>query len=237
MAAASAGWTVARDHGRAERGFMEWALLEVLDPEDRRDLLTHARRRHFAKNETIFHEGDVGETLHLLSQGHVAIRLSTDNGDKCILRVVGPGGWFGELAVIAPGERNATVIALDKVVSLALPRQEVEDLRHQVPAFEEVLSRALVGELRRTSIALVEAFFVPVERRVLRRLAELAELYGPGATAVTLPLTQEEIAQFAGTTRPTVNKALQNAAATGLVALRRGQVEVIDRQTLGRAAR
>jgi CRP-like cAMP-binding protein len=200
-------------------------------------LLAHARRRHFAKNETIFHEGDVGETLHLLSQGHVAIRLSTETGDKCILRVIGPGGWFGELAVIAPAERNATVLALDKVVSLALPRQEVDGLRHRVPAFEEVLSRALVGELRRTSTALVEAFFVPVERRVLRRLAELAELYGSGATAVSLPLTQEEIAQFAGTTRPTVNKVLQNAASTGLLALRRGQVEVIDRPKLARAAR
>jgi CRP/FNR family cyclic AMP-dependent transcriptional regulator len=216
---------------------MEWALLEVLDPKDRTDLLAHARRRHFAKNETIFHEGDVGETLHLLSQGHVAIRLSTETGDKCILRVIGPGGWFGELAVIAPAERNATVVALDKVVSLALPRQEVDDLRRRVPAFEAVLSQALVGELRRTSIALVEAFFVPVERRVLRRLAELADLYGPGATAVTLPLTQEEIAQFAGTTRPTVNKVLQNAAATGLVSLRRGQVEVVDRPRLVRAAR
>jgi CRP-like cAMP-binding protein len=100
-----------------------------------------------------------------------------------------------------------------------------------------VLAQALVGELRRTTIALVEAFFVPVERRVLRRLTELAELYGGGATAVTLPLTQEEIAQFAGTTRPTVNKVLQNAAATGLVGLRRGQVEIIDRPGLMRAAR
>ena len=216
---------------------MEWALLEVLDPADRGNLLAYARRRHFAKNETIFHEGDVGETLHLLSQGHVAVRLSTATGDKCILQVIGPGGWFGELAVIAPAERNATVLALDKVVSLALPRQEVDAVRRRVPAFERVLSEALVGELRRTSIALVEAYFVPVERRVLRRLAELADLYGPRATAVTLPLTQEEIAQVAGTTRPTVNKVLQNAAATGLVGLRRGQVEIIDRAGLVRAAR
>ena len=216
---------------------MEWALLEVLAPEDRTELLGNARRRHFAKHETIFHEGDVGETLHLLSQGHVAVRLTTPTGDKCILRVIGPGGWFGELAVIAPAERNATVIALDRVVSLALPREEVDGLRRRVPAFERVLSEALVGELRRTSIALLEAFFVPVERRVLRRLAELAELYGPGGSSVTLPLTQEEIAQVAGTTRPTVNKVLQNAAATGLVTLRRGQVEVVDRSRLARSAR
>ena len=78
---------------------------------------------------------------------------------------------------------------------------------------------------------------MPVERRVLRRLAELAELYGPGTTAVSLPLTQEEIAQFAGTTRPTVNKVLQNAVTSGLVSLRRGQVEVIDRPRLVRAGR
>jgi CRP-like cAMP-binding protein len=216
---------------------MEWALLEGLNAEDRSELLSRARRRHFVKNETVFHEGDVGESLHLVSHGHIAIRLSTAMGDKCILRVVGPGGWFGEMAVIAPAARNATAVALDRVVSLALPREHVDDLRHRVPTFERVLSEALVGELRRTSVALLEAYFVPVEQRVLRRLAELAELYGPGASTVTLPLTQEEIAQVAGTTRPTVNKVLQSAAAAGLVSLRRGQVEIVDRSLLAQASR
>jgi CRP-like cAMP-binding protein len=216
---------------------MEWALLEVLSAEDRSELLSRARRRHFVKNETVFHEGDVGETLHLVSQGHIAIRLSTAMGDKCILRVVGPGGWFGEMAVIAPAARNATAVALDRVVSLALPRDDVDGLRRRLPPFERVLSEALVGELRRTSVALLEAFFVPVEQRVLRRLAELAELYGPGETRVTLPLTQEEIAQLAGTTRPTANKVLQSAAATGMVSLRRGQVEIADRSLLAQASR
>jgi CRP/FNR family transcriptional regulator, cyclic AMP receptor protein len=216
---------------------MEWGLLEVLSAEDRGRLLAQARRRHFEKHETIFHEGDLGETLHLVSQGHVAIRLTTVSGERCILRVIGPGGWFGELAVVAPAERNATVVALDRVVSLVLPREEVDSLRRRVPAFERVLSEALVAELRRLSAALMEAFFVPVDKRVLRRLGELAELYGPGATTVILPLTQDEIAQAAGTTRPTANKVLQSAATVGMVSLRRGQVQVIDRSLLARAAR
>ena len=54
---------------------MDWPILSVLSDEDRRALLSTARRRRFARNEVVFHEGDPGETLHLLSKGHVAIRV------------------------------------------------------------------------------------------------------------------------------------------------------------------
>lgn len=215
---------------------MEWALLEVLTPEERHTLLQPARRCFFAKNEPVFHEGDFGDTLHLVSQGHVAVRITTSSGDTCILRIIGPGGWFGELAILAPAARNANVVALDRVVTVALRGKDIDDVRRRVPAFDEVLLEALVAEIRRLSQALLEAFFLPVERRVSRRLAELAELYAPGSRTALLPLTQEELAQIAGTTRPTVNKLLQSAAAGGIVALGRGMVEILDRSLLEQAA-
>ncbi len=218
---------------------MEWKLLGVLPEGEREAILLRAHRRQFAKGEPIIHEGDPGDSLHLIAHGHVAVRLTTPNGDRCIIRIIGPGGWFGDLAMLSPGERMATVWALDQVTSLAIDRHTVDEVRARVPEFDKVFVNSLVAEVRRLSFALLEAHFLPVDQRVLRRLSELGQLYGEGARngAVTLPLTQEEIAEVAGTTRPTVNKVLQRAVESGILALRRGQVMILNPQELDRLAR
>jgi CRP-like cAMP-binding protein len=207
---------------------MEWPLLAVLTEDDRRDLLSRSRRRRFAKGEVIFHEGDPGETLHLVANGRVAVRLTTPLGDATTLRIIGAGGWFGELALLCPAPRNATIVALEPVETLVLHRDQVSDVRERVPGFEHVVAEALVTEVRRLSIALLEALFVPADKRILRRLADLASIYGRGDAPTVIPLTQEEVARFAGTTRPTVNKVLQAAAADGMLDLRRGEIEILD---------
>ncbi len=217
---------------------MDWKLLGVLSEGEREAILLRAHRRQFAKGEPIIHEGDPGDSLHLIASGHVAVRLTTPDGDSCIIRIIGPGGWFGDLAMLSPGERMATVWALDPVTSLAIDRSTVDEVRARVPEFDKVFVNSLVAEVRRLSFALLEAHFLPVDQRVLRRLSELGQLYGGAPNgSVTLPLTQEELAEVAGTTRPTVNKILQRAVESGVIALRRGHVMILDREELARLAR
>src|SRR5207253_11324842 len=81
---------------------VDWPILNVLSEEERRALLSIARRRRFARNEVIFHEGDPGDTLHLLAKGHVAIRVATPWGDVATVRVLRAGAFLGELAVVSP---------------------------------------------------------------------------------------------------------------------------------------
>ena len=136
----------------------EWPLLAVLDDEQRRDLLSRSRRRRFAKGEVIFHEGDPGETLHLMAGGRVAVRLATPLGDQITLRIIGPGGWFGEFprpARSAP--RNASIVALEPAETLVLHRDQIADISERVPAFERVVADALIAEVRRLSAALLES--------------------------------------------------------------------------------
>jgi CRP/FNR family transcriptional regulator, cyclic AMP receptor protein len=84
---------------------------------------------------------------------------------------------------------------------------------------------------------LLEALYLPVERRVLRRLGELAQLYRGGAgDVVEIPLTQEEVAGLAGTSRASVNAVLGDAQTRGLVALRRGKITIVDQAGLAARA-
>lgn len=211
-------------------------MLAGLDVGDRDALLSRARRRRYGKGEVVFHEGDPAHGLHLVAAGRFAIRVTTPLGNTATLRVAGPGDWFGELAIVSDAPRNATVGALEPAETLSLGRDQVDDIRRRDATVDRVLIEALVGELRRMSVRLLEALYLPADTRVLRRLSDVAQLYACTNGTTVVPLTQDDIAQLAGTTRPTVNKVLRKAAAGGVIALRRGHIEILDRTRLADAA-
>jgi CRP/FNR family transcriptional regulator, cyclic AMP receptor protein len=215
---------------------MDFALLAGLDQDERRALLANARRRKFAKREVIFHEGDVGESLHLVDSGHVGIRITTPMGDVAFVRIVGPGDFFGELALLSVGARSATAVALEGAQTLSIQRSQFDELRHTNAAATEVLVVALATEVRRLANAHVEALYLPAEKRVFRRLLDVARAYAATAPAV-LPITQDEIAQLAGTTRPTANRLLREAQDAGAIDLARGRIDVTDFAWLERRSR
>jgi CRP-like cAMP-binding protein len=202
---------------------MAWELLNSLTEADREAVLATGHRRRFGRNEVLFHEGDPGDSLHLIAEGHLAVRVTTPMGDVATLRILGPGDYVGELAVISPAPRNATVVALDGVETLSLHRVAIDDLRERHPKVDQMVLASAIGEVRRLSTQLLEAMYVPVTARVLRRLLDLAAMYGE-----TIPLTQEDLAGLAGTSRKTVNEVLGEAQDRGVIRLARGRIEILD---------
>lgn len=217
---------------------MEWHILTAVSEEDRRQILTTARRRRFAEDEVIFHEGDPGASLHLLAKGRVAVRVTTPLGDTATLNLLGPGDAFGELALLSrTATRTATVVALEPVETLSLHRDQFEQLRDRYPPIERFLSEALATRVEQLSEQLLEALFVPADKRVVRRLLSAAGVYGGVAAGTVVHLTQEDLAGLAGTTRPTVNRVLQRAADDQAVKLGRGKIEIVAPTILERRAR
>jgi CRP-like cAMP-binding protein len=215
-----------------------WALLDTLNEADRREILAVCRRRKFARGEVVFHEGDPGDTLHLIAKGHVAVRTTTPAGDQALLRVLGAPDFFGELAVIAPGPRSATIDCLDSTETLELRSDAFHELRAKHPGVDAVLMRALVIEVRRVSTELSQALYLPAEARVWKRVADLTRLYETAANdVVTIPLTQDDVAHMAGTTRPTANKVLRSGEEKGVLRISRGRIEVLDVTALTKLAR
>ena len=216
---------------------VEWQLLADVPEEALHALLTIARRRTFARGEVVFHRGDPADSLNLIRKGRFSVRIATPLGDTAMLSVRGPGDAFGELALLGREPvRSATVSALEPAETSSIHRGDFERLRHEHPIVNDVVIGILTDRLRRLSDQLVEAYYVPADRRVLRRVCELAELYGSGEGEVVVPLTQEEIAELAGTSRATVNRVLREAERRGTVELRRGRTAVLDLGELLRRA-
>jgi CRP/FNR family transcriptional regulator, cyclic AMP receptor protein len=203
-----------------------------LPQEEIRRLISVARRRRFGRNEVVFHRDDPADTLHLIARGRFAVRVTTQLGETVTVAVHGPGEAFGELALVEEGvPRSTSVVALEQGETFAVAREDFTRLRRQYPAVNEVLVTLLARRLRRQSELLVEALFVSADARVLRRVCELAALYGK-----EIPLTQEDIAGLAGTSRATVNRALRAEAKRGTVDLSRGRTIVLDGAALAKRA-
>jgi len=204
---------------------MEWQLFAGVPEEDVRRLLAIARRRTFARNEVVFHRGDPANALHLIAAGRFAVTIITPLGETAMLNVRGAGDAFGELALVSgmASERSATVAALEPSETRCVLQDDFARLRRQHPQLDAVIAAILAERVRRLSEQLTEAYYLSAEARVLRRLADLAELYDG-----TVSLPQEALAELAGTSRATVNRVLREQQERGVIELRRARILVRD---------
>jgi CRP/FNR family cyclic AMP-dependent transcriptional regulator len=213
---------------------VEYEILAGLDDADRRAVLAACTRRRYARGEVVFHQHDLGDTFHHIASGRVTIQVTTSRGDVATIAVLGRGEGFGEQALLGPGQRRtASAVALEATETLVLSRSQFEDLRARHPTVDDLLLAHLARQVRRLTDLLVDTLFLPAEKRVLRRLLDLEELYDGAEIAVT----QEELASMAGTTRPTANRVLQAAVDAGELTASRGRLRVVDRESLARRAR
>jgi CRP/FNR family transcriptional regulator, cyclic AMP receptor protein len=215
---------------------MQWRLVGGVPEEDVRRLVSVARRRTFGRGEVVFHRDDPADSLHLVQKGRFAVRIMTPRGETATIAVRGPGDSFGEMALVdESARRSATVAALEEAETFAVYQAEFQRLRKEHPQVNQVLIGFLAAEVRRQNELLLEALYIPVERRVLRRLVELSGSYARGDGEI--PLTQEQLAELAGTSRATVNKVLREEQGRGTVELRRGRTLVLQPDELARRAR
>ncbi|MCW2785557.1 MAG: transcriptional regulator, Crp/Fnr family [Marmoricola sp.] len=218
---------------------MHWSLLAPLDEDERQAVIAAARKRSFAKGETVFHEGAPSDSMHLVVAGHLAVTVSTPDGDRATLNVVGPGGWFGELTLLrgqSETTRSATVTALDACETLVLSQAEYHELCDRYPSAERLVVALMAERIRELSAQLLQARYVSLDRRLYQCLLDLAEVYPASGGLTVLPLTQDQLAEMVGSARPSVNQVLQLLAAAGIVELGRGRIVLLDRTALAEKA-
>src|SRR4051794_14811782 len=155
-----------------------WRLLEPLRPEDREAFLALARRRAFTRNEVICHEGDPADSLHLVEDGHLAVHGSLPSGATATFTILSSGDYFGEIALLrADHRRTATVTALEPSRTMVVAASAFDALCRRNPAIERVVSALLADRIDILSRRLVETMYESLDRRVYRRLLELARSY------------------------------------------------------------
>lgn len=211
---------------------MDWPLLAPLPAEEQQAVLAAARTRNFAKGEVLFHEDDPADALHLVVSGHLAVQVSTPDGERATLNILKPGDHVGELALIPgpePARRSASVVALEPTQTRVLPVSAFRDLCDRYPRVQMILVDLLAQRVRELSARTLELMYVGLDRRLYRMLLDLSATYGE-----VVPLTQDQLSDLVGGTRQTVNQTLQKLVEQRVIELGRGRVTVLDRATLHR---
>lgn len=207
-------------------------LFAGLDADSLESVGRGMRTRRFRRGEVIFHLGDPGDALFVVTAGAVKISLPSETGDEAILATLRPGDFFGELALLDGAPRSATAAALEPTETLVLPRDRFRDLIATEPAIRDALLAALAKELRRLTLHVEELHFLDIAGRLAARLARLSEEQGStqadGSIRLDAPITQSDLAAMVGCTRQSVNKLLGLFVDDGLVRLERDAIVITN---------
>ncbi len=111
----------------------KFALFSYFTPEELEGVASTVRTRRFGKGETIFREGDVGEELFLVEEGRVAITKAVKGNIEQVLAHLGPGEYFGEMAVLEKIPRTATVSAEEDCLLLVIGEDDLLHLMEDQP--------------------------------------------------------------------------------------------------------
>jgi CRP/FNR family transcriptional regulator, cyclic AMP receptor protein len=200
------------------------SLFDMLGPDATQELRRRGQRRQYRRREVLFREGDIGDSVYLIERGHVVVKGERTPGETLTLAVLGPGDYFGDVAVLSTGgRRSAGVETLGTCVTFVVPGSDFVELRDRYPEIRRAMTESLARTCRRLVERLVDGRHIDARGRLLRHLLRLQELFDG-----SIPFTQEDLANYVGVTRVTVNQLLAMFADDGLILVRRGAVRVLD---------
>ncbi|PVX78959.1 Crp/Fnr family transcriptional regulator [Paraburkholderia unamae] len=217
-------------------------------PEPLREALRAAGRvRTLAAGERLFMRGDTDDGLYCVLEGAVRVGAASMAGREALLAVVGPARWFGEIALFDGGARTHDAYAERDSTLFHVPRAALVALLDATPAYWRVFGLLLAQKLRLAFDAIEETALLPAPARVARRLLLLAHDYGEAAVTPTpapaalrarcvIPVPQEDLALMLALSRQTVNQILRQLERDGVLALRYGEIEIVDAARLAAQA-
>jgi len=201
------------------------------------------RIRRFRRGDTVFHQGDPGDALFVLASGSVKVVLPSDEGaEPAIVAILGPGEFFGELAILDGAPHSATIVTVEPTETLVLHRDAFLRLIDTDAGLRRALLASLAAEIRRLTGHVEDLHFLDLPARLASRIVRLATSTGATSGGVTTgevriawPYTQSELAGMIGGSRQSVNRLLADLADQGLVRLERDHLVVVDVERLARA--
>ncbi|MFI5143574.1 MAG: Crp/Fnr family transcriptional regulator [Thermoanaerobaculales bacterium] len=196
------------------------ALFAELEPVELDALARAAERREFARDEAIFAVNEAADGLYVIASGRVKVCVSSAGGRELILATLGPGQFFGDMALLDDAPRSASVVTQLPTVAYRIKREDFEQLLDLHPSIGRKLLRELSLRLRRSNAQMESLATLDVVGRLARYFIDLAkqhgQILGNGWVAVRRP-THQDIANSIGTSRETVTRLINDLEQRGLV--------------------
>lgn len=190
------------------------------------NLSRQLRRRHYRKEEIIFHKDDFGSTFHIISTGKVKLSIPSEDEDDVLLAYLGPGDFFGEFALLDENPRSATATAIESTETLTLERRDFLDFLKWYPDAAICMLGVLAQRIRILNSQVVNIITVKPHFRFARTLLKLMDIYScktPQGWKITIPLSLSGLAGMVGVNTETIKRLLRDFQSAGIISIKAKQ--------------
>ena len=214
--------------------FRKLSLFSELDDRELAQIAGVAKTRRYAKDDVIFHADESGDVFCVIREGKVKITMISPEGKEIILTMMGPGEFFGEMALLDDSPRSATVIALEPLEVVTIWRTDFLQILADNFSITKKIMSELSKRVRRMSLRIESLATMDVYGRLARFFLDLAQQQGKvldnGYVAVTRP-THQAIANMIGTSRETVSRLIHELMRQDLL-LSEGKTVYLSKNAL-----
>jgi CRP-like cAMP-binding protein len=212
--------------------FQQHPLFGRLTAEDIDRIAAYSRIERVKRGRTIFRKGDDGTGMMAVLAGRVKITVPGREGKEALLNIIGPGGMFGEIALLDGRPRTADATAMSECILLVLDRRELLDIIGHSPDFALRLIAILCDRLRHTTEQVEDVMFLDLPTRLAKALLRLAPAPAKSQSAAPISISQRELGQSIGISRESINKQLSDWQSRGLVQVTKDGIALSDRDAL-----
>jgi len=188
-----------------------------------------AAEKTYPKNAVVLTEGEMGDSLYMIRSGKVKVFIGDQEGREMILKILGPGDFFGEMSMIDKQPRSASITTLETSVFLVLSHAAFEKCIEQVPRIATVVMRILAQRVREADKKIGTLALMDVYGRVASTLLELA-VVDNGKLMVGEKLSQQDLANMVGASREMVNRILKDLSERGFISVESKSITIINRE-------
>jgi CRP/FNR family transcriptional regulator, cyclic AMP receptor protein len=175
---------------------------------------------NYGSSATIYTQDDPATSVLYIQTGCVKHAVINETGKEVIVRISGPGDFFGENCLAGQARPTSTATTITSSEIVVIEKQAMIRLLHSGHAFSDRFIKYVLSRMNRAESDLTDQLFNSSEKRLARTLLLLARY---GAAGKVLPkVTQETLAELVGTTRPRVNFFLNKFRKRGFIEYRDG---------------
>ena len=194
-------------------------------------ILSRSVVRTYAKGQVISLEGCMSKGLFALLEGTVHLVREVGDGEEALLHVCEPGMWFAEYALLSGKITLGAFVAHTPAKVLLLPKVQFDRIVAEEPRYYEAFARLALDRYAVVVRMLTEIRELTPEARLRRRLALLVEMRmkdRPQSGAISLAVSQTDLARMVGVSRQTLNALLGILGQAGLIEVGFRRIRVLE---------
>ena len=185
--------------------------------------------KSYPRSAVVLTEGEMGDSLYMIQTGKVKVFIGDEDGREIILKILGPGDFFGEMSMIDKQPRSASVTTLEASTFHILSHAAFEKCTEQAPRIANMVMRVLATRVREADRKIGTLALMDVYGRVASTLLELA-VYNNGKLMVGEKLSQQDLANMVGASREMVNRILKDLSDRGFITVESKSITIINRE-------